>query len=75
MQAPQNPVSWFAICVADPARARMFYQTVFKRPLMPWVSTDPAIDMLAFVGDFAVWLPTWRRRTYGNAAPRIPFLC
>jgi uncharacterized protein len=45
-----NPVGWFEIYVADLARARNFYESVFKVKLERLPNTDQSIEieMLAF---------------------------
>lgn len=51
-----NPVGWFEIYVADLARAKAFYQSVFKRP-MEDLSTPPGSDsqMCAFTMNPTGW--------------------
>jgi len=48
MDKPGNPVGWFEIYVADMARARAFYTTVFGRELvqLPEIGADG--EMYAF---------------------------
>jgi predicted enzyme related to lactoylglutathione lyase len=46
MSNERNPVGWFEIYVQDMARAKTFYEAVFKVQLQQLAS--PAIKMLAF---------------------------
>ncbi len=40
----RNPVGWFEIYVSDMARAKAFYEAVFRQTLTPLV-TPPGMDM------------------------------
>ena len=46
-----NAVGWFEIHVQDLDRARIFYETVFKRTLLALPASDPSIAMLMFPGE------------------------
>ena len=50
MNTSTNPVGWFEIHVADLARAKTFYETVFDHTLEELPSADPTIQMLMFQG-------------------------
>ena len=43
----QNPVTWFEIYVNDMARARKFYEAVFKIKLQP-MESEGGLQMLSF---------------------------
>jgi hypothetical protein len=45
-----NPVAWFEIYVQDMARAKKFYQSVFKVVLQKLDNPDPAMEMWSFPG-------------------------
>ncbi len=55
MSNPRNPVGWFEIYVADLARARKFYESVFgiEFQTLPMPETDDSasLEMLMFPGD------------------------
>lgn len=46
-----NPIVWFEIYVKDLARAKRFYESVFKTTLTTMSSTVPDLEMLAFPSD------------------------
>lgn len=48
--SPMNPVGWFEIYVSDMARAKRFYETVFKQPLenMPMGPDSTDMQMCTF---------------------------
>jgi len=48
MDKPGNPVGWFEIYVADMARARAFYTTVFGRELVQLPEIGEGGEMYAF---------------------------
>ena len=48
-----NPVAWFEIYVQDMARARKFYESVFKAALQKLDNPDPQMEMWSFPGDMA----------------------
>jgi predicted enzyme related to lactoylglutathione lyase len=43
-----NPVGWFEIYVQDMARAKRFYETVFKVALEKLATPAPGLDMWSF---------------------------
>ena len=47
----RNPVAWFEIHVADMQRAKVFYESVFKRSLFPLDTGDVSYTMYVFEGD------------------------
>ena len=47
----RNPVAWFEIHVADMQRAKVFYESVFKRSLFPLETADDNFTMHVFEGD------------------------
>lgn len=47
----RNPVAWFEIHVADMQRAKVFYESVFKRSLFPLETGDVSYSMYVFEGD------------------------
>jgi len=48
---PRNPVAWFEIHVADMQRAKVFYESVFKRSLFALKTDDISYTMYVFEGD------------------------
>ena len=51
----RNPIGWFEIYVDDMARARKFYEAVFKVKLEPLESSANGPQMLAFPMDMDVY--------------------
>ncbi len=49
MSASMNPVTWFEIYVDDLARAKVFYESVFKYSLIP-ETTDGSFEAFRFPG-------------------------
>ena len=46
-----NPVGWFEIHVADMDRAKMFYESVFKRTLIETPAPEAGMSMMIFASD------------------------
>ena len=46
-----NPVGWFEIHVADMDRAKMFYESVFKRTLIEIPAPEAGMSMMIFASD------------------------
>ena len=46
-----NPIVWFEIYVKDMARAKRFYESVFKIALTKMETPDPDLEMFSFPND------------------------
>ena len=50
-----NPVRWFEIYVQDMARARVFYESVFKVKLTELKTPAPGLEMWQFPSEPEQW--------------------